>query len=80
MSRRLQLPDPEGPDGVRRLVAEITRLLGEIDDRLVALERAGRVETDITRAPVRTGAIAVVGTDIYISTGRNPSDWQQVYP
>lgn len=80
MSRRLQLPDPDGPDGARRVVAEITRLLGEMDARLEVLERANRIETDIARAPVRPGAIAVVGTTVYIATGRSSADWLQVSP
>ena len=80
MSRRLQLPDPEGPDGARRAVAEITRLLGEIDARLEVLERVARIETDISRPPVRPGAIAVVGNNVYIATGRSPSNWRKVSP
>lgn len=76
MSRKVQLPTPPREEMYAgRLVAELTRLLGDQEQRLEDLESRLRVETDLARAPERDGAIAVAAGEAYIGVA---GAWRQI--
>jgi len=83
MTRRLQLPEPTsagvnapGQDVyLRRLVAELTKIVNDQNQRIEELETLQYVETDLTRPPEFDFARGTDGTDIFI--GLNGA-WVQV--
>ena len=87
MTRRIQLPEParshRGQSCINaafltRLVAELTKLLNDQQQRIEALEADQYIETNLTRPPRAIGARAVVGSDVYIAVGTTVADWVQV--
>lgn len=83
MTRRLQLPEPGKSlmnNGwqdayLRRLVAELTKIVNDQNQRIEELELLQYVETDLTRPPQFDFARGTDGTDIFI--GLNGT-WVQV--
>lgn len=76
MSRRIVLPDPTFEhEYLRRLVAELTLRLNEHEQRISDLEADLYVEDNLLRPPRRDGALAVVGSNIYVGAADN---WVQV--
>ena len=76
MTRRLQLPEPNMHDlYLRRLVAELTKIVNELNQRVEELETLQYIEDDLTRPPQFEGARAIVGADVYV--GINGA-WVQV--
>ncbi len=84
MTRRLQLPEPStsnpaataGQDAyLRRLVAELTKIVNDQNQRIEELESLQYVETDLTRPPEFDFARGTDGADIFI--GLNGA-WVQV--
>lgn len=80
---KILLPRPTTgaePDGAAllRLVAELTQILNDHQQRIEELEGAQYIETNLARPPRQIGAKAVVGNDVYIATGITPADWVQV--
>lgn len=64
------------PEGLQRMVAQLTLLLQNFQSRIQILEASVRVETDIARPPSRIGAVAVTSIgDVYIAVGLTPADW-----
>jgi hypothetical protein len=76
MTGRLQLPEPNIHDAyLRRLVAELTRIVNDLNRRVAELESLQYVETDLSRPPQFDFARGTDGTDLYI--GLNGA-WVQV--
>lgn len=82
---RVTLPDPlyrtgpkindVDPAAMRRVIAELSRLLTGMQQTIDVLSQAVAVADNITRPPSRIGQTAVVGTDVYIATGLDVADW-----
>lgn len=67
MTRRLQLPEPNMQDAyLRRLVAELTKIINDLNQRVEELESLQYVEIDLTRPPEFDFARGTDGTDIFI--------------
>ena len=80
---KIVLPNPTwggspNGDALQRMVAELTKLLNDQQQRIEALEADQYIETNLTRPPRAIGAQAIVGSDVYIATGTTVSDWVQV--
>jgi hypothetical protein len=76
MTRRLQLPEPHPQEQyLRRLVAELTKIVNDLNQRVEELETLQYIEDDLSRPPRADGARAIVGADAYIGIG---GAWVQV--